>query len=224
MYKRLYNFIEKNDLLYKGQYGFRSNHSTINAVTQFIFDTTKSLEKKHHTAAVLLDLSKAFDTIKHDILLSKLNHYGVRGLALEWFRNYLSGRQQYVHCNNVDSEVENISTFGVPQGSVLGPLLFIIYINDLHKCLKYSNCVQFADDTTIYVTGESLNDTFKYLNNDLTTLVEWFKANCLSLNLPKTKYMFFHTKDRDKHIPEIVIGNYRIERVNVAKILGIFFR
>ena len=154
-------------------------------------------------------------------MLSKLNHYGVRGLALEWLKHYLNGRQQYVHCNNTNSEVENISTYGVPQGSVLGPLLFIIYTNDLHKCLKYSDCVQFADDTTIYVTGESLIDSFKCLNNDLITLVEWFKANCLSLNLQKTKYMLFHTKDRSKHTPELIVGNYKIERVNAAKFLGI---
>ena len=222
VHKRLYNFFDKNELLYEHQYGFRSNHSTIDAVSQFICDTTKSLQNKQHMAAVLLDLSKAFDTIKHDILLSKLNHYGVRGLALQWFSNYLSERKQYVCCNGTVSSMESISSFGVPQGSVLGPLLFTIYINDLHKCLKFSNCIQFADDTTIYLGGGDLKTTFECLNKDLITLVDWFKANCLSLNLQKTKYMLFTSKLNVKNIPDLRVGSDIIERVQAAKFLGIF--
>ena len=109
----------------------------------------------------------------------------------------------------------------MPQGSVLGPLLFIIYINDLHKCLKFSNCIQFADDTTMYLAGEGIKSTYECLNNDLTNIMDWFRANCLSLNLQKTKYMLFNHKYDSTNIPNLIVGGNTIERVKKAKFLGI---
>ena len=109
------------------------------------------MNRKENTISVFLDLSKAFDTVNHNILLRKLEFYGIRGLALQWFKNYLTGRTQYVLYNNTQSSKQYI-TCGVPQGSVLGPLLFLIYINDIPNCLKHSKSIVFADDTTIFAT------------------------------------------------------------------------
>ena len=138
VHRRLYSFLDVNDILYKNQFGFRRKHSTIDAVTKFVTDISRSLDDRESTLAVYLDLSKAFDTINHSILKTKLEFYGVRGQALDWFSSYLSNRKQYVSYMGSNSTVQNISC-GVPQGSVLGPLLFIIYTNDLPNQLSEPN-------------------------------------------------------------------------------------
>ena len=141
-------------ILYNNQYNFQPKHNTINAVSKFTADIVSSLESNMITCAVFLDLSKAFDTIDNDILLRKLHLYGVRGVALEWFRNYLTGRSQYVSYYDMNSASRDV-TCGVPQGSVLGPLMFIIYANDLPKSLSHSKSILFADDTTIYSASQN---------------------------------------------------------------------
>ena len=184
VHHRLYKFLDMQDILYSNQFGFRPKHSTIHAVTNFVAYVQNSIEQKNPTVSVLLDLSKAFDTIDHKILLAKLNNYGVRGIALEWFRSYLTGRSQYVSYKDTNSDSLFISC-GVPQGSVLGPLLFIIYTNDLPNSLKHSQCILFADDTTVFKSSHNINDAITSIESDLGNLYDWFCANKLSLNVGK---------------------------------------
>ena len=190
IYKRVYNFLNLNKLFYPSQYGFRPKCSTTHAIAQLTAHILEALDNKKHTIGVFLDLSKAFDTINHETLLHKLHHYGIRGLALEWFRSYLSGRKQYVHFNGMDSDTEDV-TCGVPQGSVLGPLLFIIYTNDLPNALRDSGCILFADDTTLFQSLQDINMIINNLSQELEKLTDWFRANKLSLNINKTNYIIF---------------------------------
>ena len=218
VHQRMYKFLCNQGILFPNQYGFRPKHSTIDAVTKFTSDLMLSLDKKYSTLAVFLDLSKAFDTIDHHILLKKLEHYGVRGIALEWFRNYLSNRTQYVSYRGAQSSLQNI-TCGVPQGSVLGPLLFIIYTNYLPNSLSYSKCILFADDTTLYHTHSNEKTLQQNIEDDLQVLTEWFYSNKLSLNVQKIHFLIF--RPRNMIISED-LGVHNIDRVNYVTFFGIY--
>ena len=209
-------------MFYPSQYGFRPRHSTTQAVNELVDDIATSFENKKHTLSVFLDLSKAFDTIDHDILLKKLEWYGVRGLALEWFRSYLTNRKQYVQYKDSKSST-NIIPCGVPQGSVLGPLLFIIYTNDLPNCLTNCKAILFADDTTLYNSSPDIKHLYSSINSELDSLTEWFRANKLSLNVSKTHYVIFG--QRQVQIPgnfNVEIANIVIEKKQFVKFLGIY--
>ena len=147
--KRIYNFLEKYNLLYEFQYGFRQGHSTSHALVEITDKIKFAMDNNEMTCGIFLDLSKAFDTVNHEILLYKLDHYGIRGPTLKLLKSYLSNRKQFVKIGKSKSELRQISC-GVPQGSVLGPLLFILYINDLHKACSSGNTRIFADDTNIF--------------------------------------------------------------------------
>jgi len=223
LHKRVYKFLIKNKILYNSQYGFRPNHSTNNAITELITDVTNNLEEKSNSLSIFLDLSKAFDTIDHKILLKKLSSYGIRGPCYKWFESYLLNRSQYVRINKTKSTIKEV-TCGVPQGSVLGPLLFIIYTNDLPNSLTHTHAILFADDTTIYTKSKNLNELYNIVNSDLQNLYDWFNANKLSLNISKTNYMLFTNHD----IPDITIQNLEIkigaqviERKKNLKFLGV---
>ena len=139
---------------------------------------------------MFIDLEKAFDTVNHKILLSKLEHYGVRGVANDWFSSYLSLRKQKVSLEGISSEYQHISC-GVPQGSILGPLLFLLYINDMHKTVKHSLMHHFADDTNLLCSDKDPKQLRKKMNEDLKLIFEWLCANRLSLNVSKTEFIVF---------------------------------
>ena len=152
------------------------------------------LDKNKFCAGVFFDLKKAFDTVDHHILLQKLEHYGIRGVADEWFSSYLKNRTGFVSIGNVSSTTIKELFTGVPQGSVLGPLLFLLYINDLHNSVRYAKTYHFADDTSVILSSTSLEILSKRINKDLFNLSNWLKANKLSLNVKKTELVIFRSK------------------------------
>ena len=223
VHNRLYSFLTKHNLLYCRQYGFRPKRSTIDAITEFTAEVLPSLDSKKKCLSVYLDLSKAFDTINHDILLRKLQYYGVRGTTLAWFRSYLDQRRQYVSYLGIQSNTM-VMSFGVPQGSVVGPLLFILYSNDTPNSLIHCKTILFADDTTVYIAGDNQQALYDQVNTDLKNLTDWFRANQLSVNPSKTKYILFSRNVQSmQFIPEMFlhIDNEHLERVNSTKFLGI---
>ena len=170
---------------------------------------------------LFLDFAKAFDTVNHEILLAKLEHYGIRGVALNWIRNYLTNRMQCTEIGDTQSELELIKC-GVPQGSVLGPLLFLIYINDIVNSSKLFNFTLFADDTSLYYSCKNTNNLENIINSELAKISDWLSANRLSLNVAKSKLLYFTNKNRNslKDI-EIKINGESLKEVDSAKYLGV---
>ena len=160
MFNRVYNFLEKYKCIYKLQFGFRKKHSTNHALIKITENIRKALDNNTFACGLFIDLQKAFDTVNHTILCDKLIHYGIRGVANNWFKSYLTNRFQFVSIQGYDSDKNSIN-HGVPERSVLGPLLFLIYINDLHKAIKYSLVYHFADDTNLH----NLNSSPKRMQN-----------------------------------------------------------
>ena len=190
IYTRLDNFLTSSEIIYKLQFGFRKQYSTNHALLGIVEQIRNALDKKMFTCGVFIDLEKAFDTVNHQILLAKLEHYGIRGVANKWLSSYLSDRYQKVSLNGIYSSKLPI-TCGVPQGSILGPLLFLIYINDMHTAMEFSTIYHFADDTNLLYSCKSPNVLRKRLNKDLALLYDWLCANRLSLNAGKTEFIVF---------------------------------
>ena len=222
MHKRLSKFLSKYNCLYELQFGFRKYHSTTHALMYLTETIRKTLDKNSFACGIFIDLQKAFDTVDHTLLLHKLCHYGVRGIENAWFKSYLSNRRQFTSINGTNS-VENNIKHGVPQGSVLGPLLFLVYINDLNKSLKYCSAIHFADDTVLMHENKSLEDMEKNVNFDLKNINDWLIANKISLNANKTEMVLFrnHRKKIDFKM-EIKIADKIIEMSDVVKYLGIY--
>ena len=184
MYKRLYAFLDYNNIIYDLQFGFRQQYSTSHALINITENIRKALDDGNIGCGVFVDLQKAFDTVDHQILLAKLNHYGIRGVSNDWFKSYLSNRNQYVSINGYESGLAAINC-GVPQGSVLGPLLFLLYINDLNQAIKFCKVHHFADDTNLLCLSKSIKKLSKLVNADLKHLLNWLNANKISLNVKK---------------------------------------
>jgi hypothetical protein len=228
IYSRLYGFFVSQGLLHDKQFGFRKGHSTSHALNYSVDHINKSLQKGEHVLGIFIDLSKAFDTIDHGILISKLESYGVRGSANSLIKSYLSERTQYVSTLGESSEHKHIE-FGVPQGSCLGPLLFLIYINDLCNTGKDCAFVLFADDTNIFVSARQRAEVYRLANSILTRVEEYMYLNKLHINMDKCCYLHFQPKARggpSSEIPEdtnleITINQKVIKRVTQTKFLGV---
>ena len=221
MYNRLETHLTINNILSPQQFGFRKKHATSMAISLFTEKLYDTLDNHEFAIATFLDLSKAFDLINHNFLLQKLHHYGVRGIALDWFTSYLSNRKQFVQFNSSKSDMLNI-TSGVPQGSILGPLLFIIYINDIQEQCNSIHLTLFADDTSLIATGNDPRQTTQHLNTQLNKLQHWFSSNHLIINTSKTNFMVFSTKQSIiNHNFSVQINNTNINRVYHTKFLGV---
>ena len=210
-----------NKLFIDNQYGFRNRHSTELAALEIIDRTLLAMDRNECPIHVYLDLSKAFDTIDHNILIAKLQHYGIKGVACSLFKSYLSNRKQCVRYDEVTSSLRDITT-GVPQGSILGPLLFIIYINDIVAASDFFNFISYADDTTLFFSMNSFTITdSSRINAELSKISKWLSVNKLALNVNKSKYMVFHTKQRQVTAPTLIIDEKRLECVDEFELLGI---
>jgi hypothetical protein len=222
MHNRLSDFIERYEIIYCCQFGFRKNHSTSLALTHLVNKITTAIDRKEVTAGVFLDLSKAFDTLNHEILLAKLQHYGINGLTLKWIKSYLMGRKQFVQIKESRSSEQTI-VCGIPQGSILGPLLFILYINDISNASTLTESLIFADDTSIFYSHSDPNYLESVMNEELQMFDVWMKCNKLSVNIKKTNYVIF--KSSKKKIPHNFIfcyGNEILKQENTTKFLGVY--
>ena len=222
MHSRLYKFLDSNCIISKHQFGFRKGFSTDMALITAIDHITEALDNKKHAIGLFLDLRKAFDTVNKEILLNKLHHYGIRGISLKWFDSYLSDRFQMVKISDTTSAKLPI-TIGVPQGSILGPLLFILYLNDLPNALQKVFPVIFADDTNLFISDSNLERALHTFNNELLTLQKWFIANKLSLNINKTHSMLFTSSSLARSVPlSLNIAGSPINQVSTTKFLGMY--
>ena len=221
MHSRLYNFLSTYNCIYNLQFGFRKQHSTIHALIDITENIRKALDNNEFAVGVFIDLQKAFDTVDHKILLKKLEHYGIRGIVNKWFESYLANRMQFVKIKGCKS-YEALMVFGVPQGSILGPLLFLIYINDIHEALKYSIARLFADDSNLLINNKCLKKIKKYLNFDLRFLSRWLRANKISLNAAKTELIIFrHPIKQLNYDLKVKIEGKKLYPSEFVKYLGV---
>ena len=224
VHKNIYNHLMQWNLLHERQGGFRPGFSTVSTCSYFTNDLYVANNNNETTIAVFIDAMKAFDTVNHQILINKLKKYGISGNLLAWIGDYLTGRKQCTIANNVISDYDNI-VCGVPQGSVLGPLLFLVYINDIASVVKNSNISMYADDTVIYISHTDLNIAIALLQSDLNGVYTWCNSNKLTINCKKTKYCLFGMRSAIKKSKtqdiRLSLSNQILERVCSYKYLGL---
>jgi hypothetical protein len=226
MHTRLTSFFNRYNVLYDYQFGFRKGHNTTLAIIDIVNMIETELSSKKYVLGLFLDLKKAFDTVDINILLYKLNHYGIRGHVLSWFKSYLLNRKQFTHVNGISSSYLETKC-GVPQGSVLGPLLFLIYINDICFSTNLGRISLFADDTNVFIVASDITTLFNLANLIADDIFKWTVSNKLSINLEKTNYMLFKpNKFTDSSIVNLnlscCINDYKLTRVKFVKYLGIW--
>ena len=232
IHKRLYSYLVSMNIIPKTQFGFRKGHSTSHALNYSVNVIKESQRHKKHVIGIFIDLSKAFDTLDHQILLNKLENSGIRGTPLSLFESYLSNRHQFTCVDGENSDLEKVK-FGVPQGSVLGPLLFLLYVSDMLNCYHGTDCefVLYADDTNLFVIDIDRESAIKKANIILENIIIYMRSNLLHINLNKCCYIHFDpktrkNKDKDSNLSvatesKIRIGNHIINEVSETKFLGV---
>ncbi len=221
IHTQLNNFITKNNILHKFQYGFRTNSSTEMTVTQITDEITNNLQSGQITCSIFLDLKKVFDTVDHQILLSKLYHYGIRGLPAKLIKNYLTNRTQQTIIGNSKSKTTLI-TCGVPQGSILAPFFFNIYINDIINSSNFTIKL-FADDACLTYSCTDPSELQTIINTELIKINTWRQINKLSINFDKSNYMIFTSKKTNLNLQITMDGNI-LKRVHEFKYLGVILQ
>ena len=216
------SFLNKHNVLYRYQYGFREKHSTDHALIEIVDGIKFAIDDSKLAGGIFVDLKKAFDTVNHKILLEKLEQLGIRGIPNKLLESYLTNRYQYVQINDSKSNMRSINC-GVPQGSVLGPLLFILYINDLANCCTQGKIRIFADDTAVYFACSNITEFIQIAATIMKQLDKWFASNLLSLNTEKSYYCIFRTTQNCRLIlPDTIeFNNKSIKRTKSIKYLGI---
>ena len=230
IYIRLYSFFLTQNFMYSKQFGFRQGHSTSHALNYSVNFLTNAIAKNKHIIGIFIDLSKAFDTIDHDKLLVKLDNYGVRGNCHSLLKSYLTNRKQYTSFDGENSSKADV-IFGVPQGSVLGPLLFLIYVNDIVNCSPYGEFILYADDTNIFIVADSKAEAFKKANKVLELVNNYMVSNQLHINTSKCYFIYFRPKlysrsicartapyDRDA---KLFLTGTQVKQVSSIKFLGV---
>ena len=221
-HKRISQFLLKYNILHPQQYGFRQGLSTYMAILEMVEGIHKGFENTEFTIGIFVDLKKAFDTVNHSILIDKLHFYGIRGITLSWFKSYLSNREQYVQISSHRSSLNHVQC-GVPQGSILGPLLFIIYVNDLFNSSQLLSFILFADDTKIFFRHKNIHSLISIVNRELSSIFKWFNSNKLTLHSEKTKFIIFHPPRKKISVNEtkMQLNGIAISRTDKTKFLGI---
>ena len=218
-HNRLMSFINDKQILNNSQFGSTKNMSTALAIIELVEEITTAIDEGKTTVGVFIDLKKAFDTVDHNILANKLEHYGIRGLAKDWVCSYLEKIRQYVCINDSNSECLDVKC-GVPQGSILGPALFILFVNDMGNVSTSLKSILFADDTNLFYAGKDLTEVCELVSRELNILHMWFQVNKLSLNVAKTNFMIFGNK-RYVENDMVSINGMNINRVYVTKFIGV---
>ena len=222
IYDQLIQFLDRHKILDELQFGFQKNKSTENAISAIVKNITEASTQKQSSYCIFLDFAKAFDTVNHGILIDKLSHYGVKTQTLSLFKSYLSNRSQVVEVNNTTSS-EGIIQHGVPQGSILGPLLFLLYINDISKSSRALKFFLFADDTTVYYSNSPNEpNTENILNTELEKVACWLSANKLSLNVKKSSFLHYHHGKTKKNSLKLYMNGSPIDEKETTKYLGTF--
>ena len=222
MQNRVYNYLNDDNLLFRKEFGVRKGHSTDHALIKLIDSIYGSFNQNKYALGVFIDLSKAFDTVDHNILIVELNSYGIKNNSFKWFSS--SNRKQFVQAGARNTSSLDIIC-RVPKGSIFGPLLLIIYVNDLSSVSKIFEPIIFADDTNLFFSHKSITELFHIANLELNKVFKWFNANKLSLNKDKTKYIFFY-KAREKDnislkFRSLFINDREIKRITSIKYLEV---